>query len=172
MSDSRPPQAGPDLVWTWLFPATYAVHILEEYWTDFPEWLSRTFGTSFSEDAFWMINGVGLALFFVAAVLIHGGGPRFVRVVPVLSAIVLGNGSTHVVATLLTRTFSPGTFSGALLWIPLGAYGLRWSWQRLGRRGVVLGVISGALVLLLVFLLATASRQSRYATPPRASLVA
>jgi hypothetical protein len=141
--------------WAWLFPITYVAHIAEEWWGVFPAWASRLFGATLSDEAFWAINGAGLLLFCAAAAVAQRGGAPATALGAALGAIVAGNGSTHVVASLLTGTYSPGTVTGAVLWIPLGAASLRWARPRMSALGWAAGIAAGLLVLLGVFALAS-----------------
>ena len=147
--------AGQRMGWVWLFPLTYAAHVAEEWWGGFPAWASRLFGATLTDEAFWAINGVGLLLFCAVAAVAQGGGTRGAALATVLAAIVAGNGSTHVVATLLTGSYSPGTLTGAVFWVPLGVASLRWTRGRISAVGWAAGIAAGLLVLLGVFALAS-----------------
>jgi hypothetical protein len=65
------------------------------------------------------------------------------------------NGLLHVIATVAYSTYSPGTVTGLLVFVPLGCLSL-WSMSRcLPRHQFVLAVLGGvafhALVLLISF---------------------
>ena len=64
-------------VWIWLFPATYALHIAEEYWggEGFAAWVSRFARTPLTEDLFLLLNAIGLtAMVFCTALAASGTG--------------------------------------------------------------------------------------------------
>ena len=142
--------------WGWLFPATYAVHILEEWrgGEGFPAWWSRLTGVDLSVERFLALNacalagmtlGVALAaLFKQMRWLLVGFG-----------AVVLVNAVAHLAAGVATRSYSPGAVSGALLWLPLGAWTLAAGRKNLSRRdfgvGVAVGLLMHAVVTLLAF---------------------
>lgn len=141
--------------WGWRFPATYAVHIVEEWrgGEGFPAWFSRVTGAELSVERFLALNfwalagmtvGVALAaLFRQMRWLVVGFG-----------AVVLLNGVAHLAASAVTRSYSPGAISGALLWLPLGAWTLTAGRENLSRRDFGVGVGVGLLMHAAVTLLA------------------
>lgn len=64
----------------------------------------------------------------------------------------------HLLGTGLSRSYSPGLFSGLLFYLPLGGVALGRGLRRLGttavRRGIVVGVVIHALVPVVGILLA------------------
>src|SRR5688500_9911441 len=56
-----------DALLVWLFPAAYVVHILEEWFGGFPEWLAIVAGAPLPRPEFLVINIVGLGLMIAAA---------------------------------------------------------------------------------------------------------
>ena len=139
----------------WLFPATYAAHILEEWrgGEGFPAWWSRLMGAELSVERFLALNlyalagmtlGVALAAFF-----------RQMRWLLVgFGAVVLINATAHLAASAATRSYSPGVVSGALLWLPLGAWTLAAGRRGLSRRDFGVGLAVGLLMHAAVTLLA------------------
>ena len=57
--------------WGWLFPAAYAVHILEEWrgGEGFPAWVSRVMGAELSVERFLALNAWALAGMTLGVVL-------------------------------------------------------------------------------------------------------
>lgn len=137
--------------WAWLFPATYVVHLAEEYGAGegFYEWVSHLGAPAMPEERFLTLASLGLVLFVMAAALAHASA-ELSWIPAVLATIVLVNGVLHPVASLATVTYSPGTVSGVLLWIPLGILGLRRSLPLLRRRTAVAAVIAGVAIHGLV----------------------
>lgn len=143
--------------WTLLFPLTYALHVAEEYWggESFWRWASRVSGVSLSEAEFVAINAVGLAVVTVVA-FSAALSARVARVgVPALGTIVAVNGSLHLVASLVTTSYSPGVVTGLVLWLPLGVHALRRAWRELSgaefAAGVLVGLAAHATVSLVAF---------------------
>lgn len=131
----------------WLFPATYAIHILEEYVGGFYTWVGR-FGVEMTATYFLIGNGI---LWLLMTAWIAGTPPRNrARLLGVLATIVLVNGVGHTLASLALRTYSPGTVSGILLWVPLGGLTLLFTHRILPVRQFRLGLIVGLLLHTLL----------------------
>jgi len=145
--------AGPSL-WGWLFPATYAIHILEELWggVGFTAWLAGVAGVELAARQFLVWNALALLLMTAGVALTL----RFRHLRWLLLAYgvaFLLNALTHLAASLYTNSYSPGLLSGLLLWLPLGALALlrfRKTLSRRGRRaGLLVGLTMHAVVLAL-----------------------
>jgi hypothetical protein len=140
------------------FPLSYLLHVSEEAWggETFPVWASRLSGTSFTREEFIVLNSVAFVAMCMAAALAAARPPARHIVIPALGTIVAANGGLHVVASLWSGTYSPGVISGALLWIPLGTWALRWAVRTLPARqvwrGCVLGASAHAAVSVIAFL--------------------
>ena len=152
--DSRLPT--PDLLRLgWLLPATYAAHVFEEWRGGFPAWWSRLTGVDLSVERFLVLNEIALALMTVGVVL--ACTVRRLRwLLVAFGAAVLLNAASHLAACAATRSYSPGTITGALLWLPLGWLTLRAGHAELSRRrfavGLAVGVAMHAAVALLALL--------------------
>lgn len=140
------------------FPLSYALHLGEEAWggETFPVWASRWSGASFTHEEFIVLNTAALAAMSIAAAS-ASRWPEARRIVtPALGTIVAGNGALHVVASLWSGTYSPGVVTGALVWLPLGAWTLRWAVGTLPPRhlwaGCALGVLAHAAVSAIALL--------------------
>ena len=141
--------------WGWLFPATYCVHIAEEWrgGVGFPAWFSRVVGAELSVERFLALNAYALAGMTLGVVL--AAVFRQMRWLLVgFGAVVFVNALAHVGATAVTRSYSPGVVSGALLWLPLGAWTLAAGRRGLSRRDFGVGLAVGFLMHAAVTLLA------------------
>jgi hypothetical protein len=148
--------------WLWLFPLSYLVHLAEEAWAGerFYRWIARVLGRPMSLRA-W----IGLNLLFLSAMCVviwrvrSSAAPLWL--VPGLATIVTINACTHLISGRITRTYSPGLWSGLLLWLPLGLATLGVSAERLPGgswwRGVGSGILVHGIVVLCAF---TATRLS------------
>lgn len=143
--------------WGWLFPATYCVHILEEWrgGEGFPAWWSRLMGAELTVERFLVLNAyalAGMALGVALAAVFR----RMRWLLVGFGAVVLVNALAHIGASVVTRSYSPGAVSGALLWLPLGAWTLAAGRKKLSRRdfgaGVAVGILMHAVVTLLALL--------------------
>lgn len=140
--------------WVWLFPATYLVHIAEEYWAgeQFFNWFSRVAEASLTANEFLGLNGVGL----VAMTLATGVAAKrqYAVVVLVLSTVVLINAVLHAALSLLTRSYSPGAVSGMVLWLPLALIAIRRHHPHVPPARKIAAVVIGIAVHTLVTALA------------------
>lgn len=112
--------------WLWLFPATYLVHLTEEYWggEGFYRWLAKFAGNGLTAGQFLSINAVFMII-MILSMLVILRGPAWHWLLSGYGTLVVINGALHVIGTMVTATYSPGLVSGVLLWIPLGIYTLR-----------------------------------------------
>jgi hypothetical protein len=143
--------------WGWVFPVTYAIHILEEWrgGEGFTAWLAGVAGVELAARQFLIWNALALLLMTAGVVLTL----RFSHLRWLLLAYgvaFLLNALSHLAASLYTRSYSPGLLSGLLLWLPLGSLALfsfRKTLSRRGRRaGLVVGLSMHAVVLALTLL--------------------
>ena len=108
--------------WPLLFPLTYLFHVAEEYWCGerFFNWASRLSGVSLTEQTFLAINAVAWSAMLLASLLaLWLSAMRWV-VIPLAAAVLL-NGTAHLMASVLSVSYSPGLVTGLVLWVPLGA---------------------------------------------------
>ena len=144
------PQVG---IWVWLFPLAYGLHIAEEYWLHFPEWVSQLSRTFVSNSQFLILNCAFWLLMVVAVVAIRAR-TSFAWLVLTLAAILGINAALHLLGSLFTRTYSPGSVTAALLYLPLVLYAFRQGLPRVTRglalRAVALGAAIHAGVMLMV----------------------
>jgi hypothetical protein len=110
------------LIWPGLFPATYVLHLVEEYWggEGHAANLARTRGVTFSSLRFVLLTGLGLFLMVLGLVLAYRFDfPQTMLVI--LGTAFLLNGLSHVITSIANFSYNPGLISGVLLWMPLGA---------------------------------------------------
>lgn len=136
--------------WAWLFPATYAVHALEEYFGGFPAWFSMLTGGTMTDEWFVALNTLAFCVMTVLVFVFHLRGGRTVVVPVALATVVLVNGSAHAISSILSRSWSPGVVSGVMLWIPLGVLVWRWANVHVRLQTRVAGAIVGLMLHALV----------------------
>jgi hypothetical protein len=139
----------------WLFPATYLVHIAEEYWGGggFSAYLARARGVNLPVSRFLLMNGIGLALMVLGVVLARRF--NFTHwLLACLGAVVLGNGVSHTINTLVSREYNPGLVSGLLIWIPLGLLTLLYLKRRMAPRRYFVAMAIGLGILAIVAVMA------------------
>lgn len=128
-----------------LLPVAVLLHIVEEWFGGFPAWASTVLGTEISPERFLLINAIGFAIFVVGA-LAALLSPHMVWFGVSLAALVGLNAALHGLASLIVGSYSPGTVTGLLLYIPLSAILLRSSASQLPRAVFVGSVLFGILV--------------------------
>lgn len=140
--------------WIWLFPLTYLIHALEEYWggEGFYRWSAKIMGRGMTPEQFIAINSFGWLL-MLTGVLLFRKTPSVRWLTITFATIVFINGIAHLVGSIWTNTYSPGVVSGLLLWIPLGAATFYRAWRRVTRRSFVSGLLAGVSVHALLFLI-------------------
>ena len=145
-----------DPLLVWSFPAFYAAHILEEWFGGFPEWLGIVSGgEGLPRGAFVAINAVAMAVMVLATRRVtraerRGQDPLqddgYGWIAVAIGTILLVNGLAHIVASLVTATYSPGLFTSLVLYLPLAQLALFRAWQQAPRRAFVRGACAGLLI--------------------------
>ena len=145
------------LAWGWLFPASYALHILEEWrgGETFTVWIARLTGVELAMGEFLLWNAVALVL-MSASIALTIRFKSFGWLLLAYGTAFLLNALSHLVASLYTTSYSPGLVSSLLLWLPLGALALfrfRKTLSRRARRaGLGVGLLIHCIVLTLTLL--------------------
>ena len=109
------------ILWSWLFPLSYLIHIAEEYWggEGYPAYLLRLRGVHMSTARFLAAQSVGFILVTIGVIL-----ARRLKFLPmmlvILGALVAGNALTHTVTALSILEYGPGLWSSIFVWGPLG----------------------------------------------------
>ena len=141
----------------WLLVAAYAAHIVEEWVGGFPEWLAFVAGAPLPRGDFVAINAVALLVVIVGTHLGSRDGSRGWIAIAV-AAVLFVNGLLHVLGTVVTGTYSPGLFTGVVLYFPLAGLALLRSWGQAPAgwfgRGVLIGLAAHALVSALALVVA------------------
>lgn len=142
--------------WAGLLLLAYAAHVCEEWWggPGFSAWTHAVLGVEVSPSRFIAINAGGFSLFaagIAAAIRSH----RFGWIAAALAALLFLNGTLHLLATAGFATYSPGTVTGVLLYLPLGGLVLRHMSRVLPApeflRALMAGVAAHALMALAAF---------------------
>ena len=139
--------------WIWLFPLTYLIHAMEEYWCGegFYRWSARILGWGMTPDQFVAINGLAW-LMMLASILVFRRTPSVRWLTICYATVVLVNGFSHLLGSLWTWTYSPGVISGLVIWIPLGAATFYRALGRVTRRSFLYGIMAGAVIHGAIFL--------------------
>jgi hypothetical protein len=144
-----------DPLLVWLMPGAYALHILEEWFGGFPEWVTVLGRNPLPREAFVVINAIAFtAMIFAARAAARRESHGWMAVA--IATILLTNGLAHILASLGTASYSPGLFTGVVLYLPLGNLALLRAWEQAGAsfaRGVWMGLALHALVAAIAIAL-------------------
>jgi Protein of unknown function with HXXEE motif len=153
MGQSRVSPSGPTGSWVWLFPLAYGLHIAEEYAFDFPAYVANVSGRHISNPQFLFLNAV-FWLLMVAGVAVVLARPSRVWLVITLAAVLGINAAVHLLGSIVTAAYSPGTVTAALLFVPLAIYAFRRVLPHVSLGLAMRAVGLGAAIHAGVFLLA------------------
>ena len=109
--------------WTWLFPATYLIHIVEEFWggDGYTRHLARTRGLDLKARRFFALNALGCLLMGLGIVV--ASWLRFPQLLLVIfSGAIVANSLSHVRTAIRMKEYNPGLITAFAIWIPLGVY--------------------------------------------------
>jgi len=140
-------------LWVWLLPLAYGLHIAEEYWLHFPDWVSHLSRSFVSNTQFLVLNGVFWLLMVVSVAAIRAR-TSLAWLVATLAAILGINAAVHLIGSLVTRTYSPGSITAAFLYLPLVLYAFRQVLPQIARGTALWAVGLGAAIHAGVMFLA------------------
>lgn len=138
----RPPGAPREVI---LLPIAVLLHQVEEWFWGFPAWISATLDTSLSPERFLSVNTLSFMIFVVGALAVFFS-PHMAWFGVSLATLVGVNGLLHGILSLVAGSYSPGTVTGLLLYVPLSAILLRSLARRLSRPVFVGAVVFGILL--------------------------
>ena len=109
------------VLWSWLFPLSYLIHIAEEFWggEGYPAYILRLRGVHMTTTRFLFAQGLGVVLVTIGIV-----AARKFKFLPmmlvILGTMVAVNCLTHLGTALSIMEYGPGLISTTLIWGPLG----------------------------------------------------
>ena len=109
------------IIWSWLFPLSYIIHIAEEYWggEGYPAYIFKLRGVHMSTTRFLVAQSVGFLLVTIGVLI-----ARRLKFLPmmlvILGSVCATNALTHTVTALSILEYGPGLFSSIFVWGPLG----------------------------------------------------
>jgi len=130
---------------TWLAPAAYAVHILEES-QHFAEWASTHFAAGFTTAQFVQNNLIIMSILLALTALVNVHQRRWTALLHFfqLSAGIFHNALLHMAATAYVGLYSPGLLSAILLYVPVS--------YTITRRGYAEGLLPNRVAIPLFVL--------------------
>jgi len=141
-----------DPLLVWLLPLAYAVHILEEWFGGFPEWVALFVGAALPRTAFVAINAAAMAAMILAARATTRRESNGWMAIAI-ATILLVNGFAHILASVFTGTYSPGLVTGVVLYLPLAQLALLRAWSQADKAMFGRGVWTGIALHVLIFVL-------------------
>jgi hypothetical protein len=142
----------------WPFVPAYAIHVAEEWFGGFPRWLGQIGAGPMPESVFVSINAVAMVL-LVAAVRAATRTDDRGWLAVTIAMIALINTALHAGGTVVTRSYSPGLISAAMLYVPLGSLTMIRAIDQAPRGQIARGVTAAILLHLLASIVAlTAAR--------------
>ena len=142
----------------WPFVPAYMIHVAEEWFAGFPQWLAQIVGRPLPDTAFLLINAVALAA-MIAAIRAATRAEHHGWMAVAIATIMLINTAAHVAGAALTQSYAPGLVSAVVLYVPLGSLATIRAFDQAPRAQVKRGIIAGILVHAVVFILAFLSAQ-------------
>ena len=138
----------------WLFPAVYAVHIVEEYGAGFPGWMTRHMHADMTNAVFLLNNALFMAILLAATAWASASRSRLSAFVFLswASGHLFWNFIFHLVTTLYADSYSPGLVTASLLYYPVSIWGgvLAVRQQRLTVAAVLGAFAIGAVLMMFV----------------------
>ena len=136
----------------WLFPLAGIVHFGDELFVGggFYTWVTSIGGSRVSMARFASAILVALLSITIASWV---GRKRYDWLLFALAAIFLTNALTHLVGSLGTHSYSPGTASGLVLWLPIGSAILYRGFSRNCAVVWCLGLAVGTALNMVILLL-------------------
>ena len=137
----------------WLVPFAYLLHLVDEYFTGFPNWFSGLFNVDLSLNDFIIINSIG----FIATIIItllYSFDKVNSFIIASLGTLFFINGIIHIVSSIYTYTYSPGTLTGILIYLPLGYFIIKKIFPMLSELQRIGSIIFSAFLQVIVALIA------------------
>jgi hypothetical protein len=150
-----------EMLWAWLFPLTYLIHIAEEYVAGVALAPSpnKIRGANMTATQFLILNGFACALLVIGMVLSRRFGFRQWLLV-CLATVVMVNGLFHIAGTIrIAGRYNPGLISGVLIWIPLGIVTLMRMRQSMRPNKYWAAMAVGVGINVIVLLIARGGRR-------------
>jgi 4-amino-4-deoxy-L-arabinose transferase-like glycosyltransferase len=143
------------LIWSWLLPLAYLIHISEEYrgGGGYSAYMARVRGVHITPTRFLVLNGIGCGLMLLGIFLARR--LKFLEwLVVCLCTVEAANGVSHTITAVVKSSYNPGVVTGLLLFIPLGAAGLYLLKKSMNRSRYLTAMVVGVAIQGVVSLLA------------------
>jgi len=142
----------------WPFVPAYLIHVAEEWFAGFPQWLEQIAGRPVPGSAFLIISAVVLVV-LIAAIRAATRAEHNGWLGVTIATIALINTAVHAGGAVLTQSYSPGLVSAVVLYVPLGSLVTIRAFDQAPRAQVQRGIFAGILLHALAFIVAFLSSQ-------------
>jgi hypothetical protein len=130
----------------WLFPGSYALHVLEESTVNAPIVLWNTrLDRPLDALALALLNLLGLVMMSLGVHLV-GRSARYHWIAPAIATEVLLNTLGHLTGSIVAREYSAGLVTAVIFWVPLGTLTL----LRVATQSTARTLFGGAAVALVI----------------------
>lgn len=140
----------------WLFVPAYALHLVEEFWGGFPQWIARVAGEPLPPAAFLSINAAAMAV-LVLAIRAATSSERAGWLAVAIGTAAGTNAIAHLGGSMLTGIYSPGLLTGIVIYVPLSLLTLTRAVRQAPPTAFGRGVAVGIVVNVVVFIVASAT---------------
>jgi hypothetical protein len=131
----------------------YALHVIEEWFGGFPEWVALVVGEPLPRSAFVVINAIAMAM-MIAAIRASTAREDYGWMSIASAAILFVNAFAHVLGSVATRSYSPGLITGVVFYLPLAGLVLLRASSQAQRGAFAGGIAVGAALHAAVFVIA------------------
>jgi hypothetical protein len=142
----------------WIFPFTYAAHIVEEGVVSAPILLWHVRLDAQNAIASFMTGQLIGFVLMLSGISLAGRTPRFHWVVPALATAILLNTAGHMMGSVAGQEYSAGLITAIVFWVPLALLTfvrvLDQASQKTVLAGTLVGIAIEGVVLLVAALLA------------------
>ena len=137
-----------------LLPVAYLLHLTEEWFGGFTEWMKAALGNEVDPDRFITINTV-FFLIICSGLLIGYRNKHFSCLCVCVAVLFLLNGILHLIAPFGIGLYSPGLITGIFVYIPLCVWILLKMSVKLSAgifiSSVFLGILMHGIVAVIAF---------------------
>lgn len=136
-------------------PIGYLLHLLDEYFVGegFASWFSEMMKVDLSSTDFIIINSLGLAV-IILIVILYSLDKLNSFLIAALGVLFFVNGIVHITTSLLTFSYSPGTFTSFVIYLPLGFIVIKNFFPLLPGQRRILSIVTGIALQIFVAIVA------------------
>lgn len=135
----------------WFLPIAYLIHLVDEYFfgEGFSSWFSEVFGAGLSVSDFIIINTIGLAAMILIVILYNKNlVSNFFIAAPGTTLFI--NGLVHIAASIITASYSPGTISAVIVYLPLGLVIFKKIYPMINPEQRMISIAAGIILQIIV----------------------